>query len=221
MVRPYQQSNQWAIETLALLAEPAVGSRLQARAWLRAFDYRPATLYVSTLKRLRARIGTAHIAFDDHPFDRRMAGRIETVTVRSVFTWLQRARLAEAPRVLRPRRQTCTFPTSPRRCPCLKARQIDLLQAPDTAVLVQIDAAAPDLAERPVVAIAQGKGVTRHWPDSARADVGLLERLDLAVRKPDPECCIGRVGFVDPAVAVGIEAGKVGEAVTGMRAGRS
>mgnify|MGYP000202127430 CR=1 FL=1 len=63
----YQQSNQWAIETLALLAEPAVGSRRQARAWLRAFDYRPATLYVSTLKRLGARIGTAHIAFDDHP----------------------------------------------------------------------------------------------------------------------------------------------------------
>lgn len=156
---PYQQSNQWAIETLALLAEPAVGSRLQARAWLRAFDYRPATLYVSTLKRLGARIGTAHIAFDDHPFDRRMAGRIETVTVESVFTWLQRARLAEAPRVLRPRASDLHLPdVAPGAAPRLEHAQIDLLQAPDTAVLVQIDAAAPDLAERPVVAIAQGKG---------------------------------------------------------------
>ncbi len=156
---PYQQSNQWAIETLALLAEPAVGSRMQARAWLRAFDYRPATLYVSTLKRLGARIGTAHIAFDDHPFDRRMAGQIETVTVESVFTWLQRARLAEAPRVLRTRASDLRLPdVAPGAAPRLEHAQIDLLQAADTAVLVQIDAAAPDLAERPVVTVAQRKG---------------------------------------------------------------
>lgn len=100
---PYQQSNQWAIETLALLAEPQVGSRLQARAWLRAMDYRPQTIHVSTVKRLGARIGTAHIAFDDHPFDRRMAGQIDTVTVESVFAWMQRARLGGSMQVLRPR----------------------------------------------------------------------------------------------------------------------
>ena len=100
---PYQQSNQWAIETLAMLAEPQVGSRLQARAWLRAMDYRPQTIYVSTVKRLGARIGTAHIAFDDHPFERRMAGQIDTVTVESVFAWMQRARLGGEMQVLRPR----------------------------------------------------------------------------------------------------------------------
>ena len=155
---PYQQSNQWAIETLALLAEPAVGSRMQARAWLRAFDHRPATLYVSTLKRLGARIGTAHIAFDDHPFDRRMAGQIETVTVDRYSPGCKGA--ARSPARAAPREpQTCTFPTSPPALPpALEHAQIDLLQAADTAVLVQIDAAAPDLAERPVVAIAQGKG---------------------------------------------------------------
>ena len=152
---PYQQSNQWAIETLAMLAEPAVGSRMQARAWLRAFDYRPTTLHVSALKRLGARIGTAHIAFDDHPFDRRMAGQIDTVTVESVFAWLQQARLSEPPRVLRPRSSDLRTPDlAPRR----DRAEVELLQAADATVLVQIDAAAPDLAKRPVVAVAQRKG---------------------------------------------------------------
>ena len=101
----------------------------------------------------------AHIAFDDHPFDRRMAGQIETVTVESVFTWLQRARLAEAPRVLRTRASDLRLPdVAPGAAPRLEHAQIDLLQAADTAVLVQIDAAAPDLAERPVVTVAQRKG---------------------------------------------------------------
>lgn len=107
---PYQQSNQWAIETLALLADPAVRSRAEARAWLRRQDYRPDTIRLSTMKRLGARIGSAHIAFDDHPFDRRMAGRIDTVTADSVFAWAQRAGLGGALRVLRPQ----PLPAAPR-----------------------------------------------------------------------------------------------------------
>lgn len=99
----YQQSNQWAIETLAMMAGPGVTTREQARDWLRATDYRPTTVQVPAMKRLAARIGMAHIAFDDHPFGRRMAGQIDTVTVESVFDWLSRARLGEAPRVLQPR----------------------------------------------------------------------------------------------------------------------
>jgi len=90
---PYQQSNQWAIETLAMLAEPAITSRAAARTWLRARDYRPTTLQISPLTRLGARVSTAHISFDDHPFGQRMAGQIDTVTVDSVFTWMQRAGL--------------------------------------------------------------------------------------------------------------------------------
>jgi len=31
----------------------------------------------------------ANIAFDDHPFDRRMAGQIDTVTVDSVFRFME------------------------------------------------------------------------------------------------------------------------------------
>jgi hypothetical protein len=92
----YQQSNQWAIETLALLAEPSVVSRSTARDWLRRQNYRPTTLHIDAMTRLGARVGTAHIAFDDHPFNRRMAGQIDTVTVDSVFAWMERAGLGSA-----------------------------------------------------------------------------------------------------------------------------
>ncbi|NJD34301.1 MAG: DUF2145 domain-containing protein [Betaproteobacteria bacterium] len=98
---PYQQSNQWASETLAMLADPAVVSRESARNWLRAHDYRPTTLQIDPLKRLGARVATAHISFDDHPFGRRMAGQIDTVTVDSVFAWMERAGLGNAPLRLR------------------------------------------------------------------------------------------------------------------------
>lgn len=84
----YQQSNQWAIETLAWAADANASSRPRAQAWLRLHSYVPAVLYVSAVERLGARIGSAHIAFDDHPFGPRMAGQIATVSVDSVFAWL-------------------------------------------------------------------------------------------------------------------------------------
>ena len=90
----YQQSNQWAIETLALAEEPTATGRDRAQAWLRFKGYQPSTLHISALTRLGARVSAAHIAFDDHPADKRFADRIETVTVDSVFTWLDRSGLA-------------------------------------------------------------------------------------------------------------------------------
>lgn len=90
----YQQSNQWALETLASAAEPGVSTREQAQAWLRFKAYQPTTLRLGALTRLGARVGSAHIAFDDHPNDKRFADRIETVTVDSAFAWLERAGLA-------------------------------------------------------------------------------------------------------------------------------
>jgi len=157
---PYQQSNQWAIETLAMAADSAVTSRAQARAWLQRADYRPATLRISSLKRLGARIASAHIAFDDHPFERRMAGRIDTVTVESVFDWLQRAGLAEAPRVLRTRASDLRAPAAPvvPLTPRLDRAEIDLLQRTDAAVLGEPDAAFADAAEFAVAGVAQRKG---------------------------------------------------------------
>ncbi len=95
--RQYQQSNQWAIETLAAAMEPGVQTRDAAQAWLMFKGYQPTTLKLGPLTRLGGRVGSANVAFDDHPADKRFSDRIETVTVDSVFAWLQRAGLGGAP----------------------------------------------------------------------------------------------------------------------------
>jgi hypothetical protein len=99
--RKYQQSNQWAIETLAAAMEPSVYSRERAQEWLRFQGYEPTVLRLGAFTRLGARVSAANVAFDDHPSEKRYSDRIETVTVDSVFAWLQRAGLAGAPVTLR------------------------------------------------------------------------------------------------------------------------
>jgi len=94
----YQQSNQWAIETLAGAMEPdTIRTRGQAQAWLQFKGYEPGTLKLGALTRLGGRISAANVAFDDHPNEKRFSDRIETVTVDSVFAWLPRAGLGAAP----------------------------------------------------------------------------------------------------------------------------
>jgi hypothetical protein len=99
--RRYQQSNQWAIETLAMAMEPGATDRARAQAWLQLKDYRPSVLQVDAMTRLGARVGTANVAFDDHPTQQRFADRIATVTVDSVFAWLERAGMAGAVKIVR------------------------------------------------------------------------------------------------------------------------
>ncbi len=97
----YQQSNQWALETMAGALDADAGSRSQAQAWLQLRGYVPTTLHLSALTRLGANATKANIAFDDHPNSKRFADRIETVTVDSVFQWLARSGLgAGAPVVV-------------------------------------------------------------------------------------------------------------------------
>jgi hypothetical protein len=108
----YQQSNQWAIETLASAIEPSIAqsgytvadARVKAQAWLQFKGYQPTTLKIDSLTRLGGRISSANVAFDDHPSEKRFSDRIETVTVDSVFQWLQRSTLSlanKAPTVVR------------------------------------------------------------------------------------------------------------------------
>lgn len=103
----YQQSNQWALETMALSLQGNVPGgvamgRAALQGWLREKDYRPTALKIDALTRLGARMTAANVAFDDHPSEKRFADRIETVTVDSVFDWMQRAGLSlQAPTVLR------------------------------------------------------------------------------------------------------------------------
>ena len=97
----YQQSNQWALETFAMTQEPAAQSRERAQAWLQLKGYEPTTLRISAMKRLGGRLTAANIAFDDHPNEKRFSDRIETVTVDSVFAWLNRSGLGGPVQVIR------------------------------------------------------------------------------------------------------------------------
>ena len=97
----YQQSNQWAVETLAAAMAPEVvagagitEARQRAQAWLRLKGYAPASLHIDTLTRLGGRLSAANVAFDDHPGEQRFANRIDTVTADSVLRWLERGALA-------------------------------------------------------------------------------------------------------------------------------
>lgn len=97
----YQQSNQWAMETLAAAMEPAtVQHRAQAQAWLQFKGYTPSTLVIRSWTRLGGRMTAANIAFDDHPNEKRYASRIDTVTVDSVTQWMDKTQLAGALREL-------------------------------------------------------------------------------------------------------------------------
>ncbi|RJG05229.1 DUF2145 domain-containing protein [Noviherbaspirillum cavernae] len=88
----YQNSNQWVLELLAAAnaKDAVIGDREQAQAWLKLAGFRPITVNVPTLTRLGGRMFRANVAFDDHPFDRRMAGMIDTVTVDSVVRFIEK-----------------------------------------------------------------------------------------------------------------------------------
>ena len=60
----------------------------------------PPTRRLGPPPRMGGRVGSANIAFDDHPNEKRFSDRIETVTVDSVLAWMQRTQLAAAPVVL-------------------------------------------------------------------------------------------------------------------------
>ena len=98
----YQQSNQWATETLAMAMDTHSDSRgypgrAQAQRWMQAHGYQPTVLRIGALTRLGGRMGSANIAFDDHPSDQRFSDQIATVTVDSVFDWMTRAGLTTQP----------------------------------------------------------------------------------------------------------------------------
>lgn len=86
----YQNSNQWLLETYAASAsELQISDRSQAQAWLRLAGYRPLTVHVPAGARLGARLFSANISFDDHPFGRRAMGMIDTVVVESVLRFVR------------------------------------------------------------------------------------------------------------------------------------
>lgn len=87
----YQNSNQWVLELFAAASatDIKIRDREQAQAWLKMAGYQPITIHIPAMTRLGARMFRANIAFDDHPFDRRMAGLIDTVTVESIIRFIE------------------------------------------------------------------------------------------------------------------------------------
>jgi hypothetical protein len=83
----YQNSNQWVLETIAAALAPSgqVETRAEAQSWLRSRGFQPPTIEIPAAVRLGARMFRANVAFDDHPFDRRMAGQIDTVSTDAVL----------------------------------------------------------------------------------------------------------------------------------------
>ncbi|MEB0139592.1 MULTISPECIES: DUF2145 domain-containing protein [unclassified Undibacterium] len=86
----YQNSNQWILEVLAAASasDLHINRRDMAQAWLKAAGYTPDTLHIDAATRLGARLFRANISFADQPFNRRMAGQIDTVTVESIQRFL-------------------------------------------------------------------------------------------------------------------------------------
>jgi hypothetical protein len=89
----YQNSNQWVLENYAAAAAPEgdVATRDEAQAWLRRAGFAPITVDIPAATRLGARMFRANVAFDDHPFERRMAGRIDTVSTDAVVRFVLHA----------------------------------------------------------------------------------------------------------------------------------
>lgn len=86
----YQNSNQWVLETYAASYQGNLASRTQVQSWLQASGYQPEVLQLSAMTRLGARVFKANIAFDDQVFEQRMSGKISTVSVESVWRFLQK-----------------------------------------------------------------------------------------------------------------------------------
>ena len=86
----YQNSNQWALEVIAAAEAPdsVIATRAQAQKWLALADYQPTELNLDAITRLGARLAKTNVAFDDHPDELRWSGRIRTVTVDSVFSFI-------------------------------------------------------------------------------------------------------------------------------------
>ena len=88
----YQNSNQWALEVIAAAEarDAIITTREQAQQWLKFAGYEPTELKLGAMTRLGARVAKANVAFDDHPGELRWSDRIRTVTVDSVFVFIDK-----------------------------------------------------------------------------------------------------------------------------------
>lgn len=98
----YQNSNQWALETMASAMAPEgdVATRAEAQKWLKEAGFAPTLLTIPTMTRLGGRMFKANVAFNDHPDEYRYSDRIYVVTVDSMFDFLRKRYPQDTRRIL-------------------------------------------------------------------------------------------------------------------------
>lgn len=89
----YQNSNGWLLEIMAQALAKNEHKQLHNHKefinYIQQIGYKPDTLNIGMFKRLGGRMFKANVAFDDQPFDQRMAGHIETYTFDSLFKFFK------------------------------------------------------------------------------------------------------------------------------------
>lgn len=89
----YQNSNGWLLEIMAQALANNENKQLHNHEefirYIQNIGYQPDTLNIGMFKRLGGRMFKANVAFDDQPFDQRMAGHIETYTFDGLFTFFK------------------------------------------------------------------------------------------------------------------------------------
>ena len=110
----YENSNQWALELLAKAYADKfdIDTREKSQQWLKLMGYEPTTLDLGPMTRLGGRMFRANVAFDDHPDDRRYAGKIDVVTVVSMTRFIRKIDPATTLKVVP---ETQAFEASPSR----------------------------------------------------------------------------------------------------------
>lgn len=89
----YQNSNGWLLEiiTRAIAKEKniEISNHQEFINFAKSINYKPDVLEINMFKRLGGRMFKANVAFDDQPFDERMAGHIQTYTFDGIFKFLK------------------------------------------------------------------------------------------------------------------------------------
>lgn len=89
----YQNSNGWLLEIMAkALAKnenKQINSHDEFIIYIQQIGYEPDILNLGMFKRLGGRMFKANIAFDDQPFNERMAGNIRTYTFDGLFKFFK------------------------------------------------------------------------------------------------------------------------------------
>jgi len=98
----YQNSNQWALETLAsaLAQEGDISNRSEAQQWLKDAGYEPSVLNIGTMTRLGGRMFKANVAFDDHPDELRWNDKITVVSVESAYSFIRKKYPLDTKRII-------------------------------------------------------------------------------------------------------------------------